>query len=127
VKLLLRGVRGATTAEANDQEQIMGLTAELLTTLVSENAIDTEDIAAIIFSSTPDLNAAFPAKAARQIGWADVPLFGTQEIEHPDGVQKCIRVLMLWNTDKRQKEIKHVYLRDAAVLRQDIVKADKTE
>lgn len=122
---MLRGVRGATTVEANDQKQIMERTAELLTAIVTENAIDTEDIAAIIFSSTPDLKAAFPAKAARQMGWADVPLFGTEEIENPNGVPKCLRILILWNTDKRQKEIKHVYLRDAAVLRQDIIaKAD---
>lgn len=123
MKLLLRGVRGATTVEANDQKQIMERTAELLTAIVTENAIDTGDIAAIIFSSTPDLNAAFPAKAARQMGWADVPLFGTEEIENPNGVPKCLRILILWNTDKRQKEIKHVYLRDTAVLRQDIAES----
>jgi len=117
---LLRGVRGATTVEANVDEQIFERVTELLTVMVGENNIQCDDIAAVIFSSTPDLNAAFPAKAARGIGWTEVPLFGTQEIENPDGMPKCIRVLLLWNTDKTQKAIKHTYLRGAAMLRQDI-------
>jgi chorismate mutase len=120
VNALLRGVRGATTVEENQQQQIMERVSELLAAMAAENGINTEDIAAIIFSSTPDLNAAFPATAARAMGWSEVPLFGTQEIENPTGVPRCIRVLLLWNTDKSQKDIKHVYLHDAAVLRQDI-------
>lgn len=117
---MLRGVRGATTVEENTQEQILARVAELLAGMVTQNDLQTEDIAAVIFSSTADLNAAFPAKAAREMGWLDVPLFGTQEIEAADAVAKCVRVLLLWNTTKTQKEIKHLYLRGAAVLRRDI-------
>ena len=106
--------------EDNDQDEIIGRVTELLLAMVAENNIETEDAAAIIFSSTPDLNAAFPAAAARVLGWSAVPLFGTQEIENSQGVAKCIRVLLLWNTEKSQKEIRHVYLHGAAILRQDI-------
>jgi len=120
-KVLLRGVRGATTVDVNEQEQILDRVTELLTLLVADNDIQCEDIAAVIFSSTPDLNAAFPAKAARGIGWSEVPLFGTQEIENPDGMPMCIRVLLLWNTAKDQRAVKHAYLRGAALLRQDLV------
>jgi chorismate mutase len=106
--------------EENTQEQIIEQVKDLLTVMVADNNMLTEDVAALIFSSTPDLNAAFPAVAARRMGWSEVPLFGTVEIEHPDAVLRCVRVLALWNTDKTQKEIKHCYLRGAAVLRQDI-------
>ncbi|MDR3565142.1 MAG: chorismate mutase [Negativicutes bacterium] len=122
---MLRGVRGATTVDENTEEQILEEVTNLLSELVTLNMICLEDIAAIIFSSTPDLNAAFPAKAARKMGWSDVPLFGTQEIEAPDAVEKCVRALILWNTAKSQKEIQHLYLKGAAVLRQDIVAAAK--
>jgi chorismate mutase len=117
---LLRGVRGATTVEQNDYEQILSRTAELLTELINANDMKTEDIGAVIFASTPDLPAAFPAAAARRIGWDTVPLFGTQEIENPDGVPLCIRVLILWNSDLPQTAIQHVYLHHAARLRPDL-------
>lgn len=119
---MLRGVRGATTVEANDKDQISRRTAELIGTMAAENGIAEGDIGAVIFSSTPDLDAAFPAAAARAMGWSEVPLFGTQEIANPDGVARCIRVLILWNTDKGQKEIRHIYLHGATVLRQDLAK-----
>ncbi|WP_371368700.1 Chorismate mutase AroH [Sporomusa rhizae] len=117
---MLRGVRGATTVTANNREEIFERVAELLTAMTSENTIDIEDIGAVIFSSTPDLNATFPAAGARRLGWVQVPLFGTQEIECPEALPLCVRVLILWNTDVRQQEIKHVYLHDAVILRQDI-------
>lgn len=117
---MLRGVRGATTVTANHREEIFERVAELLSELTRENAMVTEDIGAVIFSSTPDLNSAFPAAAARKLGWTQVPLFGTQEIECIDAVPLCIRVLILWNTDAQQQDIKHVYLHEAAILRQDI-------
>lgn len=120
---MLRGVRGATTVRADEREHILDRTSELLSTLIKENEIELQDIGAVIFSSTPDLNAAFPAAAARNMGWSEVPLFGTQEIDNPDGVPRCLRVLILWNTDKGQQEIRHIYLHDAAVLRQDIVRS----
>ena len=119
---LLRGVRGATTVEQNDREQILSRTAELLSELVKVNSILTDDIGAVIFASTPDLPSAFPAAAARSLGWHSVPLFGTQEIDNPDGVPLCIRVLILWNTELAQTEIQHIYLHNAAVLRPDLSK-----
>jgi len=123
---MLRGVRGATTVEANDREEISRRTAELLGKMAAENGIAEVDIGAVIFSSTPDLDAAFPAAAARAIGWSDVPLFGTQEIANPSGVARCIRVLILWNTARGQKEIRHIYLHGAAVLRPDLAKQADT-
>lgn len=119
---MLRGVRGATTAASNRREDILTAVKELLEVMMHDNPISTEDIGAVIFSSTPDLDAAFPAAAARSLGWTDVPLFGTQEIECPTGVALCIRILILWNTEKAQKEIRHVYLNGAAVLRPDIAR-----
>lgn len=117
---MLRGVRGATTVERNEREEIFANVAELLALIVEENKIDIEDIGAVIFSSTPDINAAFPAAGARAMGWSEVPLFGTLEIDNPNGVARCIRVLILWNTEVPQKEIKHLYIKGAAVLRQDL-------
>jgi chorismate mutase len=77
-------------------------------------------LAAVIFSSTPDLSAIFPAAAVRALGWTNTPLFGAAEIEPPGAVKRCVRILALWNTDKEQKDIRHVYLRAAAALRPDI-------
>lgn len=119
---MIRGIRGATTVEENSRSIIIERVVELLLELKAANNFDTADIGAVIFSSTPDINSTFPAVAARNIGWTEVPLFGTQEIENPDGLQQCIRILILWNTDLPQKLIKHVYLRDAVTLRHDINK-----
>lgn len=117
---MLRGVRGATTAIANEPDLIRSAAKNLLVALTKANALSPGDIAAVIFSSTPDLNAAFPAAAARELGWNDVPLFGTQEIECPTGIALCIRVLILLNTEKPQHEIQPVYQGGAVVLRPDI-------
>lgn len=117
---MLRGIRGATTVEKNDTQKIYDAVVELLTRLNEVNELDPENIGAVIFSSTPDLTAAFPAAAARKMGWCDVPLFGTQEIDQPEGVPNCIRVLILFNTEKKQKEIQHVYLKEAKRLRRDL-------
>lgn len=119
---MVRGIRGATTVESNDCNLITERVAELLQRMVIANDLQIEDIGAVIFSSTADINSSFPAVGARSIGWTDVPLFGTQEIDNPNGVPRCIRVLILWNTDLPQKSIQHVYLREAVILRQDIVK-----
>jgi len=120
VVIILRGIRGATTVTTNNREEIFEHVAELLVAISQENVLNTEDIGAVIFSSTPDLDAAFPAAGARKAGWTQVPLFGTQEIDCPDAPALCIRVLVLWNTDLGQHDIKHVYLHGAANLRQDI-------
>lgn len=117
---LLRGIRGAITVEHNDRQEVMEAVAELLETLTQENQLDTENIAAAIFSSTPDLTCAFPAAGARKVGWESVPLFGTVEIDQPEALDLCVRVLILYNTDMAQQDIHHAYLRKAASLRPDL-------
>jgi len=112
--------RGAITVDKNESVEIIERVTELLAAIVQANTFELEDIGAIIFSSTPDVNSTFPAIAARNLGWTEVPLFGTQEIDSPNGVPYCIRVLILLNTELPQKAIKHIYLREAVVLRQDI-------
>jgi chorismate mutase len=119
---LLRGIRGATTVENNERSSIVKRTSELLTKLVEENNIQLEDIGAAIFSATPDITAAFPAAAAREIGWSEVPLFGAQEMDADNGPVMCIRILILLNTNKPQTDIHHIYLHGAQVLRPDLVK-----
>lgn len=119
---LVRGIRGATSVDKNESAEIAEKVTELLLEMVQANTIEIEDIAAVIFSSTPDINSAFPAIAARNMGWTEVPLFGTQEIDNPNGVARCVRVLILLNTQLQQKAIKHIYLRDAVLLRRDISK-----
>lgn len=121
----MRGIRGATTASANSKKHILSATKEILTELMNRNSINARDIACIIFSSTPDLNAAYPASAARDLGLIEVPLFGAQEIDVPDSPAKCIRILILLNTDKAQEEIKHIYLKGAQALRPDLVNNTK--
>ncbi len=113
----VRGIRGATTADTNTRDDILAATMELLQELVRANQVTPDDVAAVIFTTTPDLNAEFPAQAARRIGWDDVPLLGASEIAVPDGPPRCVRILMLVNTEKGQKEVNHVYLRGARNLR----------
>ncbi|MBP1763459.1 MAG: chorismate mutase [Firmicutes bacterium] len=120
---MVRGIRGAITVEKNEKAEIIAATQELLRTMIQENKVVAEDIAAIIFSSTPDINSAFPAASARGIGLSEVPVFGTQEIDNPDGLPRCVRVLMLVNTDIALQEIKHVYLRAAITLRPDLTES----
>ncbi|MGI6209524.1 MAG: chorismate mutase [Anaerolineae bacterium] len=116
----VRGVRGAITCAANTEEEILSATRELLQVLIEANGIAPEDVASAIFSVTPDLNAAFPARAARELGWTSVPLMCTGEIPVPGALPLCVRVLLHWNTDKAQNEIVHAYLRGARVLRPDL-------
>lgn len=114
----VRGIRGATTAPERTPESVMAVTEELLRALVSENSIEPEDIAAALFTASPDLTVGYPATAARVgLGWTYVPLMSAQEVATPQGQERCIRILILWNTDKTQREIKHVYLREATDLR----------
>jgi chorismate mutase len=115
-----RGIRGATTVEANTVEAISSATRELLEALVSANDLEPADLASAIFSTTPDLNADFPAYAARQLGWIEVPLLCTHEMNVPGGLPKCIRVLLHWNTHREAGEVVHVYLRGATILRPDL-------
>jgi len=113
----VRGIRGATTADTNTRDAILAAATELLQELVRANQVSPDDVATLIFTTTPDLNAEFPAQAARRMGWDDVPLLGASEMAVPDGPPRCIRILMLVNTEKGQKEVTHVYLRGARNLR----------
>src|SRR5438128_386330 len=115
----IRGIRGATTVEENSEPAVLDATRELLRRLAQDNNIEPDEIAAILFTCTPDLTAAFPAEAARQLQWTHVPLMSAMEIGVPDSVLMCIRVLILWHTARSQEEIVHVSLRGAAVARPD--------
>jgi chorismate mutase len=117
-----RGVRGATTVEANTREDILTATRQLLALMIRANGIEGSDVASAIFSLTRDLDAEFPALAARQLGWLDVPLLCTYEVDVPGSLRKCVRVLLHWNTDKPQDQIRHVYIKEAVKLRPDLSK-----
>jgi len=119
-QVMVRGIRGAITVEENCSDEIIQATAELVEEMVRANDVKVEDVAAVFFSLTPDLNAAFPAKAVRSLGWKNVPLFCTTEIDVPGAVSQCIRVMILANTLKGQEEIKHLYLGEARKLREDL-------
>ncbi len=117
-----RGVRGATTVEANTREEILTGTRQLLALMIRLNGIEGEDVASAVFSLTRDLDAEFPALAARQLGWLDVPLLCTYEVDVPGSLRHCVRVLLHWNTDKPQQDIRHVYIKEAVRLRPDLSK-----
>ena len=120
----VRGIRGATTVAEDETEIILQATRELLEAIVKENAdMKPEDIGSAIFTVTDDLTATFPAQAARQMGWNMVPMMCAREIPVPGSLPKAIRVLVHWNTETPQSQIKHVYLRDAVKLRPDLVAA----
>ena len=113
----VRGIRGATTAHSNTSEAILEATKELLDSLIKANDIDLDEVAAVIFTTTQDLNAEFPAVAARQMGWNHVALMCGHEMAVPDAQAQCIRVLILINTDKSPQELSNIYLREAANLK----------
>ena len=119
----IRGVRGATIATANDAGAILAATRELLLAIRDANpSMQTEDLASILFTVTNDLDAVYPAQAAHQLKWSGVPLICAREIPVPDGLPNCVRVMIHWNTDLPQGEIRHIYLKDAAQLRPDWVR-----
>ena len=115
-----RGIRGAITASTNYVEDILQATRKLLEQIVEANGIDHADLAGVIFTATSDLDSAYPAQAARAMGWTEVPLLCTQEMAVPRSLERCIRVLILWNTDRSPAEIRHVYLGRARELRPDL-------
>jgi chorismate mutase len=117
VTVMCRGIRGATTAESNTQEAILEATTELLKALAQANDLDPGAVAAVFFTTTRDLNAEFPAVAARRMGWTQTALLCGHEMEVLDAPQKVIRVLVLVNTEKSAEELRHVYLREAVGLR----------
>lgn len=115
-----RGVRGATTVESNSRDEILARTRQLLALMIRLNGIEPADVASAMFSTTVDLDAEFPALAARQLGWLEVPLICTHELDVPGSLRRCIRIMIHWNTPKTQHEITHVYIRDAVKLRPDL-------
>jgi chorismate mutase len=119
----VRGVRGAITVDADTPDVLVAATERLLREIVAENDIDSSDIASALFTLTPDLRSVFPAVAARRIGWTRVPMLNFTEIDVPDGLPRCIRVMVHVNTAKSQDEIVHVYLDGARVLRPDLERA----
>ncbi len=115
--MAVRGIRGATTVASNDRERILAGARELLEQIVRLNGVDGLDVASAWFTTTPDLDAEFPAFAAREIGWTDVPLICGREIPVPGALAKCVRVLIHWNTERAQSDVRHVFLHGARALR----------
>ncbi len=113
-----RGIRGATTVDRNDREHILASTRELLTQIVEANGVHPDDVACVFFTTTRDLNAEFPAVAAREgLGWTTVPLTCGHEMDVPGALPMCLRIMMVCNTSKKAEEIVHVYTRGASELR----------
>jgi len=115
-----RGIRGATLVAANTKEDILAATKELLQQMIESNQVEREAVACVLFTATPDLDAEFPALAARQLGWTEVPLLCSQEMSVPHSLPRCLRILILFNTEKKTEEIIHVYIKGAEVLRQEL-------
>ncbi len=114
-----RGIRGATTVDNDTVDNILRESKELLQMMIDANGVKPEDVACAIFTTTSDLDAAFPATAARQLGWTDVPLMCSKEIDVPGSVKGCIRILILYNTERSAEDIVHVYIKGASDLRSD--------
>jgi chorismate mutase len=122
---MVRAIRGATTVEENTEQEILNATCELLKTMMEVNGTEKDNIISIIFSVTMDLNAAFPAVAARRLGWTETALMSTYEINVPGSLQKCIRVMMHINTEKKNSELKFVYQKQARLLRPDLMEQNQ--
>jgi len=128
VNMPVRGIRGAVVPFQDSPDAIYSATRELLLEIINKNeGLKAEDIASVLFTVTDDLQSAFPAAAARQIGWDMVPLIDAREIAVPKSLERVIRVLILWNTDLFQTEIQHIYLGAAAQLRPDIKSAGQDQ
>ena len=122
----MRGIRGATTVSADEKEEILAATRELLESILASNPhLKAGDIASVIFTVTEDLASAFPAQAARDLGWNLVPMMCAREIPVPASLSRAIRVLIHWNTELSQSEVNHVYLREAVKLRPDLSASKK--
>jgi len=119
--MMVRGIRGATTVDSNNRDEILAATRELLNAIVEANDLERDHVASIIFSTTPDLNAEFPAVAAREDGWTDVALSCFHEMNVPGALARCLRILMHVNTERSPGELQHIYLRGARRLRTDLV------
>ena len=123
----VRGIRGATTVEADSPALVVEATRELLSQLIEANAIAPEDVAGAWFTTTPDLTSEFPAVAARQLGWVDVPLICGQELDvpfdNPRSIARCVRVMILLNTERSQKQMRFLYLRGARAIQEELERA----
>ena len=119
-----RGIRGATTVEANTAEEILEATTELMVALIGLNDLRPEDVASAVFTTTPDLTATFPAIAARDLGWTEVPLLCAHEMDVPGALGQVVRILLHVNTTRSAAEVRHVYLKGARALRPDWALAD---
>ncbi len=117
---MIRGIRGATTVERDDAEEILSRTEELLREMSRANGLEPDHMASILFTLSPDLHAAFPAEAARRVGWQFVPVICMRELDVPQGLSKTIRVLMHAETLLTPTEVKHVYQGRAVMLREDL-------
>lgn len=114
-----RGIRGAITVADNTKEAIIAASNELLKKMVEINDVDIKDVAGILFTTTSDINAEFPAVAARELGWTQTALLCGHEMDVPESLPRCLRVLILFNTEKSNEEIAHVYLKNAQKLKED--------
>ncbi|MBX6384367.1 MAG: chorismate mutase [Microbispora sp.] len=117
---MVRAIRGAIQVDGNDRDAILAGTTELVTEVMGRNNLMTDDVISVIFTCTPDLNAEFPALAARKLGFHDVPLLCATEIDVPGALPRVVRLMAHVETDRSRQEIQHVYLRGAAALRVDI-------
>ena len=118
--MAVRAIRGATQVDADDREQVLEATRELVATVMERNALAHDDVISILFTATPDLVSEFPALAARELGFGDVPLMCATEIAVPHALPRVLRLMAHVETDRSRSEIQHVYLRGAVALRQDI-------
>ena len=121
-----RGIRGATSVAANTKEDILAATQALLQEMIEFNRVEKEAVACVFFTTTPDLDAEFPAVAARQLGWTEVALLCGHEMNVPGSLPRCLRILILFNTEKKAEEIVHIYIKGAEVLRQGLESEGET-
>ena len=122
---MIRGIRGATTVLHNEEEEMLKNAKELAQEIVLKNNVQPENISHVFLSVTNDLNATFPAKSLRELpGWSYVPVMCMSEIDVPDGLEKCIRIMMVVNTKQEQEDIKHIFLNEAVKLRPDLVQGE---
>lgn len=115
----VRGIRGATVVREDSRDEVIRATRELLQAIMAANEVEVDDVASVIFTTTPDIRSEYPARAARDLGWTHVALLGATEMDVKQGLPRCIRVLLHVNTDRSPSEMKHIYLHEARTLRTD--------
>lgn len=120
-RLTVRGVRGATTVQRDESHEIRDAVQELIEAMLEQNDLTSMDIVSAIFTTTADIVSEFPAHAARLYGWTDVPLLCAQELPVDGALPRCIRILLHVETTRLRHEMRHLYLRDAILLRQDLM------